>query len=117
MPTPELAVMMLIPATIGGAVPTATAGAALMMIVPNQLRAQTTAIYYFVINVLGLTIGPLAIAMFTDSVFQNESMLRYSISIVSGGAGVVALGFLIANIKHFRASVIEADQWSDKASG
>jgi MFS family permease len=117
MPTPELAVMMLIPATIGGAVPTATAGAALMMIVPNQLRAQTTAIYYFVINVLGLTIGPLAIAMFTDSVFQNESMLRYSISIVSGGAGVLALGFLIANIKHFRASVIEADQWSDKASG
>ena len=109
--------MMLAPATIGGAIPTATAGAALMMIVPNQLRAQTTAIYYFVINVLGLTIGPLAIAIFTDSVFRDEAMLRYSIAIVSGGAGVLALGFLIANIKHFRASVIEADQWSDTASG
>jgi MFS family permease len=116
MPTPELAVAMLIPATIGGAIPTATAGAALMMIVPNQLRAQTTAIYYFVINVLGLTIGPLAIALFTDSVFRDEAMLRYSISIVSGGAGILALGFLVANIRHFRASVIEADQWSDPAS-
>jgi hypothetical protein len=67
--------------------------------------------------VLGLTIGPLAIAMITDSVFQDEAMLRYSIAIVSGAAGIVALGFLVANIRHFRASVIEADQWSDKASG
>jgi MFS family permease len=115
MPTAELAVLMLIPATIGGAIPTATAGAALMMIVPNQLRAQTTAIYYFVINVLGLTLGPLAIAMCTDSIFQDESMLRYSIAIVSCTAGIIALGFLIANISHFRASVIEADQWSDQS--
>jgi MFS family permease len=113
MPTPELAVLMLIPATIGGAIPTATAGAALMMIVPNQMRAQTTAIYYFVINILGLTLGPFMIAFFTDSIFHDESMLRYSISIVSGSAGVIALCFLFANIRHFRASVIEADAWNE----
>jgi MFS family permease len=113
MPTPELAVLMLIPATLGGAIPTATAGAALMMIVPNQMRAQTTAIYYFVINMLGLTLGPFMIAFFTDSVFHDESMLRYSIAIVSGSAGIIALGFLFANIRHFRASVIEADAWNE----
>jgi len=112
MPTPELAVLMLAPATIGGAIPTATAGAALMMIVPNQMRAQTTAIYYFAINVLGLTLGPLLIAVVTDNVFADESALRYSIAIVSGGAGIMAMGFLVANIRHFRASVIEADAWS-----
>jgi MFS family permease len=112
MPTPELAVLMLAPATIGGAIPTATAGAALMMIVPNQMRAQTTAIYYFVINVLGLTLGPLLVAVVTDRVFADESALRYSIAIVSGVAGTLALGFLVANIRHFRASVIEADAWS-----
>jgi MFS family permease len=112
MPTPELAIAMLVPATIGGAIPTATAGAALMMIVPNQMRAQTTAIYYFVINVLGLTLGPLLIAVCTDSVFRDELMLRYSIAIVSGCAGLIALMFLFANIRHYRASVIEADEWS-----
>jgi MFS family permease len=116
MPTPELAVAMLIPATLGGAIPTATAGAALMMIVPNQMRAQTTAIYYFVINVLGLSIGPLMIALMTDRVFMDESMLRYSIAIVSGIAGAAALGFLFANIRHYRASVIEADAWSGQNS-
>jgi MFS family permease len=112
MPTPELAIAMLIPATIGGAIPTATAGAALMMIVPNQMRGQTTAIYYFVINILGLTIGPLMIALVTDRVFMDESMLRYSIAIVSAISGIAALGFLFANIRHYRNSVIEADAWS-----
>jgi len=114
MPTPELAITMLIPATIGAAVPTATAAAALMMIVPNQLRAQTTAIYYFVINVLGLTIGSSAIALVTDFVFEDDKALRYSIAIVAVGAGVLALGFLIFNLKHYRASVIEADAWSSE---
>ena len=114
MPTPELAIAMLIPATIGAAVPTATAAAALMMIVPNQLRAQTTAIYYFVINVLGLTIGSSAIALVTDFVFEDDKALRYSITIVAVGAGVLALGFLVFNLKHYRASVIEADAWSSE---
>jgi len=112
MPTPELAIAMLVPATIGAAIPTATAGAALMMIVPNQLRAQTTAIYYFVLNVLGLTLGPSCIAFVTDYVFADEQALRYSIAIVSGVAGSIALMFLVANIRHYRASVIEADAWS-----
>jgi UDP-N-acetylmuramyl pentapeptide phosphotransferase/UDP-N-acetylglucosamine-1-phosphate transferase len=80
------------------------------------MRAQTTAIYYFVINVLGLSIGPLMIALMTDRVFMDESMLRYSIAIVSGIAGAAALGFLFANIRHYRASVIEADAWSGQNS-
>jgi MFS family permease len=116
MPTPELAVLMLAPATVGGALPTATAGAALMMIVPNQMRAQTTAIYYFVISVLGLTLGPLLIAVVTDSVFGDPGALRYSISIVSGVAGSIALIFLFLNIRHYRSSVIEADEWSTAAA-
>jgi MFS family permease len=112
MPTPELAVAMLIPATIGGAIPTATAAAALMMIVPNQMRAQTTAIYYFVINILGLTLGPTCVALITDYGFGDEGALRYSISIVSGVAGICALMFLVKSIQPYRASVIEADAWS-----
>ena len=113
MPTPELAVAMLVPATIGAAIPTATAGAALMMIVPNQLRGQTTAIYYFVINVLGLSLGASAVAAVTDFVFGDDAALRYSVSIVAVVAGSFALLFLFANLKHYRASVIEADQWSE----
>ena len=84
-----------------------------MMIVPNQMRAQTTALYYFVTNVLGLTLGSTAIAMVTDYVFKDDAALRYSIALVSVTTGVAALGLLVYNLKHYRASVIEADSWSD----
>jgi len=112
MPSAEWALVMLVPASIGGAVATAMAGAALMMIVPNQMRAQTTAIYYFIINVLGLTLGPFCIALVTDYVFASDAALRYSIALVSGSAGAVALAVLYFNIRHYRVSVVEADNWS-----
>jgi len=112
MPTPELSLAVLALSSLGGAIASATGGAALMMIVPNQMRAQTTAVYYFVTNILGLTLGPLLVALMTDRYFGNDADLRYSISVVSGAAGFAAVGFLVANIRHYRASVIEADGWS-----
>ncbi len=113
MPTPELAVAMLFPATVGAAMPSATGAAALMMIVPNQMRAVTTALYYFVIGILGLTFGSLSVALVTDYVFGDDAALRYSIVCVVIASGLLAIGFLINNLKHFRESVIEADQWSE----
>ncbi len=113
MPTPELALLMLVFVTIGAAIPSATAAAALMMIVPNQMRGQTVAMYYFVTNILGLTIGSSAIAMMTDYVFKDDAALRYSIAWVSGTTGVIALALLLYNLSHYRKSVIEADAWSN----
>ncbi len=116
MPGPVLALALLIPATLGGAIITATGSAALMMITPNQMRGQITAIYYFVINALGLTLGPTAVALVTDYGFGDAASLRYSIALVSGAAGVAALGFLGANLSLYRAGVIEAEDWSGETS-
>jgi MFS family permease len=115
MPTPELTLLMLVFVTIGGAMPSATAAAALMMIVPNQMRGQTTAMYYFVTNVLGLTMGSTAIALVTDYVFKDDLALRYSIAWVSGTTGVVAIALLLYNLAHYRKSVIEADSWCSES--
>lgn len=116
MPGPTLALALLIPATLGGAIITATGSAALMMITPNQMRGQITAIYYFVINALGLTLGPTAVALVTDYGFGDAASLRYSIAVVSSAAGVAALGFLGANLSLYRAGVIEAEEWSDETA-
>ncbi|MDP6675120.1 MAG: MFS transporter [Gammaproteobacteria bacterium] len=112
MPTAEWTVAMLFPATAGAAMPSATGSASLMMIVPNQMRAVTAAMYYFVIGLLGLILGSTSVALVTDYVFADDAALRYSIVCVVIGAGILALGFLANNLKHFRDSVIEADQWS-----
>jgi hypothetical protein len=70
------------------------------------------ALIMFVINVLGLTLGPLLIALVTDQYFADESMLRYSIAIVATLVGPGALWCLYISIRYFRASVIEAENWS-----
>ena len=111
MPTPELALFVLVFGSVGGAWVTATGAASLMMVCPNQMRGQITALYYFVISLLGLTIGPSAVAIVTDFVFKDESMLRYSLSLTCGVACVIAIVVLSYNLKLYRASVAEAEQW------
>ena len=92
---------------------TATGSAALMMITPNQLRGQVTAVYYFVLNALGFTLGFTAVALITDYVFAADAALRYSLAMLSAAAGVLALGFLYTNLPRYRAGVIEAEAMAD----
>lgn len=113
MPTPELALALLVPASIGAAGVTATGAAGLMMITPNQLRAQATALYYFVINIIGLSIGGTAVGAITDYVFRDELALRYTLAIVAVGAGLVAAVFLTLNLRFYRRAIEESRSWSD----
>jgi MFS family permease len=109
MPTATGAIIVLIPASLGGAIITATGSAALMMITPNQMRAQVTALYYFVMNVLGLTIGPTAVALVTDYAFADDNALHYSLAVVVAVAGLAAPALLAANLRLYRVGVIEAE--------
>ena len=90
---------------------TATGAAALQMITPNQMRAQTTAVYYFVINIFGL-LGPTAVASVTDYGFGDDGALRWSLSIVCSIASVIGLACLRLHLAHYRTSVREAEAWS-----
>lgn len=115
MPSAQWAIVAMIPTVIGGGIVTAAGASSLMMIAPNQMRGQTSAIYFFVINILGLTIGPSAVAMITDFAFADEGALRYSIAIVSGVAGAIGLLLLSYNLKHYAKSMVEAENW-DRAN-
>jgi MFS family permease len=110
MPSGELALAMLFPVSIGGAMVTATGAAALQMIAPNQLRAQATALYYFVINILGL-LGPTAVAMVTDFVFADDAALRWSLVSVGVVTSIFGLICLALHLPLYRAGVAEAETW------
>ncbi|MFQ5634585.1 MAG: spinster family MFS transporter [Gammaproteobacteria bacterium] len=111
MPTPELALLMFVPHILGAAGITAAGGAALMVITPNQLRAQATAIYYFIISLAGLTLGPTSVALFTDYVFRDEAALRYSMAIVGLLAPLLSVCAAILMRRSYRISVEEAESW------
>jgi MFS family permease len=112
MPTPWLSLLLLVPATIGGAMPTTVATASLMRIAPNEMRAMVSALYYFVVSMIGLGVGPTSVAALTDFYFRDEAMLRYSITIVAAVAGVAAIALLVWVRPHFGRSVARARAWN-----
>jgi len=105
MPHPALAVAGLACASFLLAVPQGLPAAALQVITPNPLRAQMTALYFLVGNLIANGLGPTLYALVTDYVFADPAMLRYSIAVVC--AVVLPLGALFSYLalKPYRASV------------
>jgi MFS family permease len=75
---------------LGGFMVIACAAAALLEIMPNRMRGQATAIYFFVISLLGIGAGPTVVAMFTDYVFGDPAAVRWSLMIAPTTAYVIA---------------------------
>lgn len=117
MPSPWLSLALLVPASIGGAMPTTIAAAALMRVAPSDMRATVSALFYFVISIVGLGVGPTSVAALTDYYFRDESMLRYSIAVVAVAAGLAALAILAWARPHFGASVASSRTTGERAPG
>jgi len=108
MPHPALAVIGLACASFFLAMPQGLPAAALQVITPNPLRAQMTALYFLVGNLIASGLGPTIYALVTDYVFEDPAMLRYSLATVS--AVVLPLGafFGYLALKPYRKSVATA---------
>ncbi|MEZ5498209.1 MAG: MFS transporter [Steroidobacteraceae bacterium] len=111
MPTPTLAVLMVIPATLGGAIPTAAGAAAVMAIAPSTMRAQIIALYYFTLNLIGFAVGPNAVAALTQYVFRDDLKLNYSLAIVAFTAATIGIALCLHCRAHYRRCIAEADGW------
>ncbi|MGE8361223.1 spinster family MFS transporter [Pseudomonas sp.] len=92
--------------------PFGVAPAAIQDIMPNSMRGQASAIYLFVITLIGLGIGPTAVALVTDYVFADDNALRYSILIVTALAVVSSVILLSQGLKPYRESVVRLQNWS-----
>ena len=78
MPNPWIAAGVTFVATIFNGMAAPVENAALQSVTPNHLRGQVTFLFLFIMNVIGMGLGPLVIATFTDYVFSEET-IRYSI--------------------------------------
>ena len=111
MPTPDLAVACLI---IGNVIAVAVIGAqnaAFLMITPNRMRGQTTALYLVMYNVIGYGLGPTVVAVLTDYVFGNEAQLYLALACVSAVlCPLAALCYTIA-LKPFTARAESTRHW------
>ncbi len=104
------ALVLLAPTIFFGSLPFGLAVSSIQQITPNEMRGQISAIYLFIVNLLGIGLGPTVIALITDYGFGNDMDLRYSMAIVGGIAATIAATCLGFGLKHFRKSLSAASQ-------
>lgn len=85
--------------------PIPASAAATQMLTPNQLRAQVSAKFLLISNLIALGIGTTAVALITDKYFQNTVMVGNSISIVNAVAGIIGVFLLYKGCQYYRESM------------
>ncbi|MDX2274327.1 MAG: MFS transporter [Hyphomonadaceae bacterium] len=62
--------------------PYGVASASLAMVAPPALRGQIIALYLMISNLVGLTFGPLLVALMTDSYFHDDDAIGQSLALL-----------------------------------
>lgn len=111
MPSAWLTIVVLSPAMFALAMASATSSAAVVHVAPAEFRAQLSAAHILVISLAGLFLGPTSVAMVTDYVLRDESLIRYSMASVTAVVGGLGLLVLLAGSAAYRRSATDADAW------
>ncbi len=88
---------------------------AIQLVVPNNMRAQISAGFFFLANIVGFGMGPTSVAIFNDYVFRNEAMIVWSMFAVGMIFLPIAIVLLFAGLVPFRklaGSAIDAEKYS-----
>ena len=111
LPNAAAAFAFLAIATFFRCIPTCVIPAAMQELVPNAMRGQATAVYLLIVNLIGLGLGPSAVALVTDRVFHNDAAVRYSLLIVMVLAYLLAWLFLTIGRRTYGATLDRVDLW------
>jgi len=92
----------------------APGAAAIQELMPNQMRGFASAFMIFIITLIGLGLGPSAIAAMTDFFYADENMLRYSLAYLPPLILLVGGAVGLAGLKPYLTSRARAEAWITK---
>jgi MFS family permease len=104
-PSGNLAAALLVPVVFLMSMPFGVAPAAIQQMMPNTMRAQATALYLFVINLVGIGLGPTIVAALTEDVFRDKNAVHLSLLVVGAVSFALAVILLWAGLKPYRRSL------------
>ena len=110
-PNATWAVVWLAPACVFAAAPFGIAPAAIQQMMPAAMRGQASAVYLFILNLIGLGLGPTAVAFFTQHVFGRDEAVNYSLLVVAVSASVLSAVLLWTGLKPFLRSLDRLNLW------
>lgn len=111
VPSADWAVALMIPAVFLASAPFGVAPAAIQQMMPNAMRGQASAVYLFIVNLIGLGMGPTAVAITTDYIFRDDYKVNYSLVIVATIAHLAAALLLWTGLKPFMRSLDRLKAW------
>jgi MFS family permease len=79
--------------------------AAIQEVVPNTMRGQFSALYLFIVNLIGLGLGPTLVALSTDYIFGSPEDVGYSLLFITGVAMAVSAFLLGRCLPHYRYTI------------
>lgn len=87
---------------------------AVQEMMPNQVRALSSAIFLFIINTVGLGLGPTLVAIFTDYVLRDEKAIRYSLAALFVVGGTLALLFYLVAFRAYEKMMVQRMEQSGR---
>jgi MFS family permease len=111
-PSANWALLWLPLALALAAAPFGIAPAAIQEIMPATMRAQASSLYLLIVNLIGLGIGPTAVAVCTQYLFRRDDAVHYSLALVSSIACALAALVLSRSLKPFLGSLQRVKAWT-----
>ena len=105
MDDPRVAIALLVPVGLLTSFAFGAGAAAITVLTPNHLRAQASAIYLLFVNLIGIGLSPLLVALLNDYVFGDDLAVGRSLAIVSTCAALVATALFAWGLPRFRRAV------------
>jgi len=96
---------LLVLAMFFASFPMPTSTAAMQMLAPNQMRAQVSALFLLISNLIALGIGTTLVALLTDRWFGTPKAVGESMAVVNAVATLAAVALLWLGCRHFRLSL------------
>jgi len=104
---PRITVALFCPFIFFASISMAAAPAALQLVTPNQMRAQISATWMLVLNLVTAGLGPTAVGFISAIVFADDMQVGSAIALVNCFSVPLAAMALWTGLKSFRAAAAE----------
>ena len=81
-----------------------------MLIFPNQLRGQVSALFLFTLSLGGLSLGFLVPGLLTDYLFRSDKMIASSLALTIAVASILMWGLFLTTYLPYREDYLAAQR-------
>lgn len=86
-------------------------------VTPTEIRGKLTSLYMFLLNVTGIALSPILVALLTDYVFRDPMQIRWSIACLLAFSTPVGLYFIVKGRRPYIAEVRRLKELEARARG